>query len=118
MNETLMEQLQRLERCVDALETNLAASRREGRMPSLEEARAADLLSREVMEILHAMPEQPCGGIADPALRSETAERLKAVQQKMAAALQPANASATRSAGGARKPLQAAAESIRAYGSY
>lgn len=118
MDWSLIEKVNQLERSAMALDAVFGLSSKEGRMPSFPEAHEADLLSREIMEIVQSMPQQPCLDIEDPVLRNEMADRLLRIQQTIAGSLSPAKKPAQRVARAVRNPFAASASAITAYGSY
>ena len=117
MNGQLMENLNRLESCVSSLGALLGMARREGRIPSLDEAQRAAVLSHELLEILQEMPAKPCEGIADPVIRQEVEGRMGSIKQVFADLLEPAKRVQSQVSRSGRAPLPAAG-AVRLYGSF
>ena len=88
MNEyEIVESLDRIQGLCAQVEEAFGAAKREGRMPGLEEAKRLDAVSRELLDLIGALPPGFARGVECPELRARVNTALDLARHALKSAL-------------------------------
>lgn len=84
----IVERVDRIREICGEVANGLSVARRQGRMPSMDEARQMDQLSQELLQGIGTMPRNACSQIQNPERQRQVWETLELARQALKDAVQ------------------------------